>query len=391
VSDITVVIEPPAEIEVVVQPAGAPGPTGATGPQGPEGPEGPAGPQGDPGPTGATGAQGPTGATGPQGETGPAGPQGPAGADSTVPGPQGEAGITGADGADGLSAYEVALANGFVGTEIEWLSSLEGPQGEAGPEGPQGPAGETGPAGATGATGAAGVGVPAGGTTGQVLAKTSNTDYATGWTTPGGGGASDLDGLSDVAIASAAVGQVLRRGSSQWGNESFPKLWVSSTAPGSGLGVDGDFYIDKLNGKLYVKQPTFGWTLETSLGNFARATASYTTASIANNAVQKGTVNMAASFDLFEITADRACRVRLYKTTAQRDADETRPTGTLPTDTDADHGCFLEVVFPAADTFTIANGARGYLPSGVAVPITVTNLSGSAAAVDVDILYLPKE
>lgn len=32
-------------------------------------------------------------------------------------------------GEDGLSAYEVALANGFVGTEAEWLESLVGPPG----------------------------------------------------------------------------------------------------------------------------------------------------------------------------------------------------------------------------------------------------------------------
>lgn len=34
--------------------------------------------------------------------------------------------------------------------------------------------------------GPAGVGVPAGGTTGQVLAKNSNTDYDTTWVTGGG-------------------------------------------------------------------------------------------------------------------------------------------------------------------------------------------------------------
>jgi hypothetical protein len=44
--------------------------------------------------------------------------------------------------------------------------------------------GPTGPAGATGATGPAGPGVPTGGTVGQVLTKSSATDYATGWTTP---------------------------------------------------------------------------------------------------------------------------------------------------------------------------------------------------------------
>lgn len=41
-------------------------------------------------------------------------------------------------GADGASAYEVAVANGFVGTEVEWLASLEGPEGPQGPAGPPG-------------------------------------------------------------------------------------------------------------------------------------------------------------------------------------------------------------------------------------------------------------
>lgn len=44
-----------------------------------------------------------------------------------------------------------------------------------------GPQGDPGPAGRDGAPG---VGVPAGGTAGQVLAKSSSTDYATGWVTP---------------------------------------------------------------------------------------------------------------------------------------------------------------------------------------------------------------
>lgn len=72
-------------------------------------------------------------------------------------------------GADGDSAYDVAVANGFVGTEAEWLASLEGPQGEQGIQGPQG---DPGVDGADGADGADGLGV--------VLLET-------GQTTPPGG------------------------------------------------------------------------------------------------------------------------------------------------------------------------------------------------------------
>lgn len=75
---------------------------------------------------------------------GPAGPPGPPGADGTPGGPPGPV------GADGDSAYEVAVENGFSGTEQQWLASLEG---EPGPTGPTGPAGATGPAGTPGASG----------------------------------------------------------------------------------------------------------------------------------------------------------------------------------------------------------------------------------------------
>lgn len=51
----------------------------------------------------------------------------------------------GRPGKDGLSAYQVAVKNGFKGTEVEWLASLKGPPGPIGPVGPQGPPGVPGP------------------------------------------------------------------------------------------------------------------------------------------------------------------------------------------------------------------------------------------------------
>ena len=76
--------------------------------------------------------------------------------------------------------------------------SIVGPQGPAGADGatgPQGPEGPEGPQGPAGADGADGVGVPAGGSTGQVLAKSSGTDYDTYWKSFGtAGDALPLDG-----------------------------------------------------------------------------------------------------------------------------------------------------------------------------------------------------
>lgn len=53
-----------------------------------------------------------------------------------------------------------------------WSPGLQGPQGPAGVDGLQGQQGSTGPAGP---------GIATGGTTGQILAKASNADYATSW------------------------------------------------------------------------------------------------------------------------------------------------------------------------------------------------------------------
>lgn len=88
--------------------------------------------------------------TGVAGPPGPEGPQGPAGVDGApgTPGPQGNPGPAGADGTQGIQG-------------------IQGPQGNPG---------------------AAGQGVPVGGATGQVLQKTSATDYATEWATPQAGG-----------------------------------------------------------------------------------------------------------------------------------------------------------------------------------------------------------
>lgn len=45
---------------------------------------------------------------------------------TTTGGPKIIAGTRGLPGPPGLSAYQVAVLNGFVGTEAEWLASLEG-------------------------------------------------------------------------------------------------------------------------------------------------------------------------------------------------------------------------------------------------------------------------
>jgi hypothetical protein len=78
---------------------------------------------------------------------------------SSITGGGGGGGTNGIDGADGASAYEVAVSNGFVGNELDWLDSLVGPQGPkgntgaTGSQGPQGVQGIQGPQGETGVAG----------------------------------------------------------------------------------------------------------------------------------------------------------------------------------------------------------------------------------------------
>jgi hypothetical protein len=227
------------EIDVgdVVGPAGPGGLNGPTGPQGLQGPQGEQGIQGPAGPTGATGPQGEQGIQGIQGvkgdtgDTGPTGPQGPKGdtGDTGAPGTsvniKGEVATVGALPSSGNSigdAYIVtADGNLYTWTGSAWLDvgQIVGPQGPTGPQGPQGiqgetgatgatgpqgiqgiqgPKGDTGDTGPTGPAGTNGVGVPVGGTAGQVLSKINATDYNTQWITPNAGTVTSVSGTAPV-------------------------------------------------------------------------------------------------------------------------------------------------------------------------------------------------
>lgn len=83
------------------------------------------GEKGDKGDKGETGEQGVKGDKGEQGEQGQQG----------IQGVKGDTGATGANGQDGKSAYQIALDNGFVGTQSEWLASLKGDKGDTGASG----------------------------------------------------------------------------------------------------------------------------------------------------------------------------------------------------------------------------------------------------------------
>jgi hypothetical protein len=176
--------------------------TGLTGPQGPQGEQGPQGVAGANGQdglsayevwlaegntgteadflAGITGPQGPQGVPGEQGIQGPVGPQG-------EPGAQGPAG---ANGQDGLSAYEIWLAEGNTGTEADFLAGITGPQGVQGEQGIQGIQGPVGPQGEPGVQGPAGSNGQDGLSAFEIWLAEGNTgtevDFLTGITGPQG-------------------------------------------------------------------------------------------------------------------------------------------------------------------------------------------------------------
>lgn len=98
-------------------------------------------------------------------------------------GERGPAGATGPQGPQG----------------IQGIQGEEGPQGEQGPQGLQGLQGIQGIQGIQGPPGDDGVGVPAGGLTGELLAKNSNTDYDTEWIDPATVGVTDHGALTGLA------------------------------------------------------------------------------------------------------------------------------------------------------------------------------------------------
>lgn len=138
----------------------------------------------------------------------------------------------GGAGGAGESAYEIAVRNGFEGSEEEWLESL---QGEPGPQGPQG---ETGPQGARGATGATGPQGPQG---------PQGEKGETGATGPQGPqGEPGLDAPLPISVANGGTGATTAAAARE--NLGASPSCVSITASGKNL----DDYITE--GRYYFKE-----------------------------------------------------------------------------------------------------------------------------------------
>ena len=208
----------------------------------------------------------------------------------------------------------------------------------------------------------------------------------------GGGGASAIDDLSDVSISSPSSGEVLKWNGSAWANAADATtgtgtlLGLSDTPASFGTagqvlavnsGADGVEFVDASGGG--------GSSLQ------SRTTASGTTASLADNASANLDITGFKSYALLSIETDRAARVILYANAASRTSDASRDELTDPL---PDAGVIAEVITAGAETVLMSPATIGF--NAEATPTTtiyakVTNKSGSAAAVAVDLTVLQLE
>ena len=139
---------------------------------------------------------------------------------NSTPGPQGPigfTGLTGPAGATGNSAYDVWLAAGNTGTEVDFFASL---QGAAGPQGPIGFTGITGPAGAPGVDGIDGAAGPEGESAYDIWLKEGNTG-------------STADFLVSLQGANGNDGAAGPTGAAGVEGESAYEMWLNAGNTGS--------------------------------------------------------------------------------------------------------------------------------------------------------------
>ena len=124
-----------------------------------------------------------------------------------------------------------------------------------------------------------------------------------------------------------------------------------------------------------------------ALGHPSRQTVVYTTASLDPDASEVGTVAMAKGYRLIHMAVTRLCRVRLYVTTAQRDADLARSVTVDPAD---DAGCILDYVTTLGHTDVDLSPVVDGFCGSANVPLSVVNL-GTEGTVGVTFTWVLTE
>lgn len=154
--------------------------------------------------------------------------------------------------------------------------------------------------------------------------------------------------------------------------------------PVTALDSIGFYYTDYLlgGGKGYGLRPTAIVIIDDGLLN--ETSLVKTTGSLADGATENSTASLGKSFVLSKIAADRACRVRAYRSPAYRTADAARAIGIDPI---GEHGVIVDCNIIGAnltlDLSPIVFGSTSEVPPSGNIALAIENKSGGASPVEV--------
>jgi hypothetical protein len=142
-----------------------------------------------------------------------------------------------------------------------------------------------------GAAGNPGPGVPEGGTTGQILTKTSGDDYDTSWQDPQSQ-VDSIDDLSDVTVTNPTAGQILGYTGSNWTNQT-----VETGGGGADSYVKTYFWEGALQENVSRKRFYIhvNSTLETIIINLGTSALTETTIAVKLNGTVLNSINIPAN------------------------------------------------------------------------------------------------
>lgn len=165
--------------------------------------------------------------------------------------------------------------------------------------------------------------------------------------------------------------------------------------PAEYIGRHGELFWDPASGSLRLSDgSTPGGISITGLSNGFQArneTATVTASSVAVDDVENIDLTAHKGYVLYGITADKACRVRLYNSNASRTADAGRLPQEAPS---ANTGLIAEAVFVSGGTINFTPGVFGYNNESTpttTVPVAVTNNGSSTQNIAISLTVLKIE
>ena len=156
---------------------------------------------------------------------------------------------------------------------------------------------------------------------------------------------------------------------------------ASITLSSSGVNILGggtNFASASISGSAIATQ---AW-VQANSGGVTTSSTSFTSTSIASSSVLSTTMPIGKTFIMSRLTTNIPARIRMYASTATRNADVDRAVGTTPT---GNHGLILEMITTTGILdYYISPAVIAYVSSS-SVPINITNLSASSGSVTINL------